>query len=490
MKIYWADIHNHNEIGYGKGSLERSYEIATNTLDIYALSAHGHWPDPPGRDAQLIAYHEKGFARVRERFHELKRFANDHYIPGEFVPFIAFEWHSVTWGDYVVLFPGDDGALYPADDIEALRKFASDNEAILIPHHVAYRQGWRGLNSQEFTAEFSPLVEIFSEHGNSLEGETSYPMLGHSMGGSTISQTVLEQLRKGLHFGFTAGTDNHDGYPGHYGQGLTAVLAERLTRESVIEALHKRNTYAVTGDRIELSVSSLGATMGDILSAGDPRILEIDVKPLAPLEHVQIIKNGLTVAMWPGDIRTDRLAEEGYLTRLEWGWDRLGSSEITNWELLVDVKEGEIEKISPCFGGGAASSELYNSFAQESDRRVRVTSHTSRQNPRPVNGMIIEFKGSGDTTIKCQAKAATDSESGGCIVRGTLEQLIVDDISGMPLDRFSSPKIRLGRALNKGCLRFRKQWKDAHPGERDSYIGKAQQKNGQIAWTSPILFQS
>ena len=43
----------------------------------------------------------------------------------------------------------------------------------------------------------------------------------------------------------------------------------------------------------------------------------------------------------------------------------------------------------------------------------------------------------------------------------------------------------MGRAFNKECLGFRKQWKDAYPGERDSYIVKAQQKKKKKTDKSP-----
>jgi hypothetical protein len=49
-----------------------------------------------------------------------------------------------------------------------------------------------------------------------------------------------------------ASTDDHLGYPGAYGEGLAAVYADSLTRESIMEALRARRTYAVNGDRIRL----------------------------------------------------------------------------------------------------------------------------------------------------------------------------------------------------------------------------------------------
>ena len=44
-KLYWGDIHNHNELGYGQGSLARSYQIARSHLDFYAFTPHAQHAD-------------------------------------------------------------------------------------------------------------------------------------------------------------------------------------------------------------------------------------------------------------------------------------------------------------------------------------------------------------------------------------------------------------------------------------------------------------
>ena len=297
MNTYWADLHNHNEIGYGAGSIERTYAIARGSLDILALSVHGFWPDPPALDPALVAYHEKGFARVQERFSEVVRLARDSTRPDTFISLIAFEWHSLAWGDFVILFPGDAGELCRAEDFGELTEFARQNDALMIPHHVAYAHRSRGLDWTALKGMDSPIVEIFSEHGNSLEREGLHGMVRHSMGGATHSQCAMEHLRRGCRFGFSAGTDNHDGHPGSHGEGLTAVLAKSLSRETVIDAIRKRHTYAVTGDRMHLSLRCNGAVMGDVLAHREARTFQIEVDPLSPLEYVQVLKNGSPAAI-------------------------------------------------------------------------------------------------------------------------------------------------------------------------------------------------
>ena len=40
LKILFGDIHNHDALGYGVGSLERSIDIAPTHLDFFAFAGH------------------------------------------------------------------------------------------------------------------------------------------------------------------------------------------------------------------------------------------------------------------------------------------------------------------------------------------------------------------------------------------------------------------------------------------------------------------
>jgi hypothetical protein len=45
--LYWGDIHNHNNFGYARGSIERAYDIAQSHLDFYCFTPHSQWHDQP-----------------------------------------------------------------------------------------------------------------------------------------------------------------------------------------------------------------------------------------------------------------------------------------------------------------------------------------------------------------------------------------------------------------------------------------------------------
>ena len=46
-QLFWGDLHNHNAVGYARGSLERTYDIAREHLDFLAFTPHSQWHDMP-----------------------------------------------------------------------------------------------------------------------------------------------------------------------------------------------------------------------------------------------------------------------------------------------------------------------------------------------------------------------------------------------------------------------------------------------------------
>jgi len=139
----------------------------------------------------------------------------------------------------------------------------------MIPHHLAYPKGQRGVNWNEFDSRCTPVVEIYSWHGNSENDRGPFPMFKGSPGGRETANTVRAALVDGLRFGFVASSDNHSGFPGAYGEGLMGALVEELTRPEILRAICERRTYALTGDRIGLDFTVDGSLMGAMIEAGN-----------------------------------------------------------------------------------------------------------------------------------------------------------------------------------------------------------------------------
>jgi hypothetical protein len=229
-RLFWGDLHNHNAVGYGKGSSERSIDLARGHLDFFAFTGHASWHDMPQMPGDRHLHWVRGFEAHGKHWPRTRQLLRDATTK-DFVALLGYEWHSSRFGDYCLIFPEDQPELFLPDHVETLLDFAADRKALAIPHHVGYKIGWRGANFAHFRAAVSPVVEIFSEHGCTETDRAPYPMLRHSNGGRSTSNTLQPQLARGLRFGFVASSDNQRGYPGAHGEGVVGAWASELTVE-------------------------------------------------------------------------------------------------------------------------------------------------------------------------------------------------------------------------------------------------------------------
>lgn len=175
--------------------------------------------------------------------------------------------------------------------------------ALLIPHHP----GAQKPMATDWTchdASFGPLVEVYSEHGNSVREEdleAGYDPLWSGYVPEGVAHAALDPDGHALQLGFAGGSDNHDTHPGQtcaldtvrtehwYGGGLTVALidpATTFTRAALHEAFAARRTYATSGPRVPAVVTYTtdgGATlgMGEALADWDPRTdggLDVEVR--------------------------------------------------------------------------------------------------------------------------------------------------------------------------------------------------------------------
>jgi len=484
-KPYWADLHNHNAVGYGKGSLDRSYAIARGALlDAYCFTPHGHWHDLPQNDHRMVEYHRKGFERVRQAWPEVKQKAEAEYRPGSFVTFFGYEWHSSEFGDYHLLFTDPRVDLVQASKLEEMADHVRRNGGIMVPHHVGYRTGWRGANWPALPADVVPLVDVFSEHGCSMESESHWPMLRHSMGGVDRSQTVIRQLEQGLVTGLTASTDNHHGHPACCGEGLTGIWADARTRETVFDAFRRRHTFAVTGDRIGLTLALGDSMMGDVVPAGTPRELRYAADACGAIDSVRVLKNGRIAhaAELPGP------GSDGpdFVARLSFGWDAMTSAQTTVWRIRVSIAGGELQDVLPAFAGGAGSVERVNAVESIAAGGTTIAAFTARGNSRPVSEVVLRVGGDAATRIRVDVNTERAGEEGECRLDTELGTLLERDAWAAVSDVFSAPRIRLGQLHACGETRLEGEWLDGEPAEGDWYLLRVQQRNGHIAWSSPI----
>jgi len=484
MQLYWGDLHYHTAVGYAQGSLRRSFEIAKEHLDFVAHTGHSQWPDMPEMPQNRHMKWVNGFEVMRQNWRQVVEINNQFYKPGELVTFLGYEWHHSHYGDYHLLYPGGEGKLVYHDEITDLQKYAKQAGAILIPHHVAYAPDWRGFSWKYFDSEVSPVVEIYSEHGETLSDRTIFPMSRHSNGGICTANTVAYQLRQGLRAGFTASTDDHFGYPGAWGEGLTGIWADKLTRESLWEALWQRRTYAITGDRMRLEFCINYAPMGSEIDLTAKRNINVSVEAADELDVIEVVKNGRIIHREYPDDEPDEWSER-VKTRFEYGWGpwaALDMARVCDWDIRLDVTNGKILNATPCFQSGPMEEERRDKILNCDETSLHWQSYTSRRDAfaeRATKHFILELSGTPDTRLNVSLQNPIELRYS--VTLGELSDTSHIKFTG----QFTSESILIHRLVFPAS--FVKQFnfvdEDTEPAY---YYIRVRQSNGQMAWSSPI----
>ena len=224
--LLWGDLHNHCGITYGFGSLQNALKIARSHLDFCCITGHAMWPDIYARTPEtefIVDFHREGFKKLLEHWDEI-RAEMARQNDGELVTFQSYEMHSSLYGDHHIISPDDTFPLIYRDSPARLVADCGVR-AIAVPHHIGYTPGYRGINWELYDQNISPCVEVCSKHGCAMSETAPYPYY-HDMGPRDSRNTVYAGLRRGSRFCFLGSTDHHAGFPGSYGDGLTAVLAK------------------------------------------------------------------------------------------------------------------------------------------------------------------------------------------------------------------------------------------------------------------------
>jgi hypothetical protein len=487
--LYWGDIHNHNSIGQIRGSLERSYDIARSHLDFFCFTPQSLWPDmvelPEGRNTQFI----RGFEAARNNWDKMKLLAEKHYEPGRFVPFLGYEVHF-NRGDFHIIFPGLDGDIVDLPDIRAWQQYARSHNAILVPHHPGYKPDWRGWDWSLLDTSVSPVVEICSEHGNVESDRSPIRYIRHSMGGRYTKSTLQWLWEQGIQAGVVASTDDHLGFPGAYGEGITGVWSESLSRESVMDAIKQRRTYGVNADRIALQFKLNGHWMGESISNTRSRNISVMVEGEDVIDRVEVLRNNQVIYRdHPVDRIPGRSAwDNPVLSRIEFGWGPWADFDMPrtcDWEFQVMVEGGKILSATSHFQSRPFDEDRRHSvMAGIKESSYKVISYTSRQNAfedKPTNDVVFKIQGTPETRLTMIMTRPVNMR----ITKLLGELARANDIQFTGI--FSSESVMMHRIVFADNYQSRFQLRDETDNDgTDWYYARVVQWNGSMAWSSPI----
>lgn len=274
--IYFGDPHSHTILSDAKTGLPDQ---------ILELSR-----DPLGLDFAVVSDHAEMGLLLPSEHAELQLTAGVYDQPGRFVSLTGWEWTAGSRYGHRVILHRDEGSTPIAwtrgegDTIEELYAHVRGHDAVMSPHHTGHATWGRWNPDAHHDEALEPNFEIASWHGrfefygNPWEGRRQVP--GHQ---------YQDALRRGRHVGVMGGSDTHHLSPGE--GGLTAVLAERLDRASIFDAISRRRNYATTGAKIVLDFEVAGAVMGSRITHSGPVTIKVRVEGTAAVDRVEIVRN-------------------------------------------------------------------------------------------------------------------------------------------------------------------------------------------------------
>jgi hypothetical protein len=493
-QLFWGDLHSHCSISYGEGTVEQALLRAKAQLDFCSITGHAFWPDMPtdrSRYGEIIDYHRQGFARLADNWEELVARQAAASRAGEFIAFPSYEWHSLKYGDHNVYARGPELALRDAADLPELRRLARDAAAVIIPHHIGYAAGYRGIDWEHFEDSQSPFVEIFSLHGCSEGEDAPYPML-HDMGPRDWRSTAEAGWALGHRFGVIASTDHHGGYPGSHGDGRVGVFAESLTREAIWQALVERRVYAVTGDKIDARLTLDDAWTGSTIQSDATRRLRIAVRGSDKLDRVELLKNDRVIRRFFADAAAPDAPDSRYRLRVTWGWGR--KDEPVAWDAKLALSSGAITDVETCFSGQAIvaprgvgghtdssdAADLPHAVVERTERSVAWRSTTTgNRSTRHGTTQAISLG------IDAPIQAELQLEVNGVRLVYSLGELLGRGRSAY-LRGWLSEAIRVGPLVPIEQCEVFAELDDEPESACDRYRLRVAQTNGQWAWLSPI----
>jgi hypothetical protein len=480
-RIYWGETHGHTEMADGQGTPEAYMKFGRDDarLDFLVHSEH---------DVQLDA----------AEWELLRNNAKRYTKEGEFIAFLGFEWSSFMQmgGHHNVLFRTPEGRkltsahIYQMPDTlyAGLASTNNPKDVMIIPH--AHEPGNWNFND----ARMEKLIEIMSGHG-------------------TFEWFAEEYLKRGYQVGMVGGGDDHLAHPGYSGlwnqplgmlqpTGLAGVLAPEKTSNAIFDNLHERHVYATNGDRIIMTGAVNGTMMGERAAFSPRRVIESRIIGTAPIEAVQIIKNGAVLKEFDLVTNAEALPSSGKLRLQVSFFSPSDPPEGTRRPRATRAWEGEIRvegaklvnAVAPDFRN--PRQQWFKPQLKDNKAAYRTISHGF------VSSVILELENATPNTkitvttlpfvesegVSASSLVAEKTERPGETVSVALNELK----DGKYVRKFDLGKgvvdvMGFRRLVLKDSLTYDLLYvENDAAGVGDYYYVRVDQRNGGLAWTSPV----
>ncbi|PPJ56857.1 hypothetical protein CBER1_09982 [Cercospora berteroae] len=358
-----------------------------------------------GRDIaglDVLGYTANDFQVAKQKWDSTLALIKTLNKPGSFVLFPGTEWcgNSAAGGDHNVVFLADPDTHPPQFPFDkhgnVFRSFewSEDGPADLVPG------AW-------------PLHEVYATYAADSEDHLSIPHVGGRRCNLAWHHPTLERLveigsawghfewllqdavRRGWKLGVCANSDEHrgrcgGGVPGTavFGTkgGLTGILASSLDRQSIADALRARHTFATTGPRLVVLVSTdAGQVQGDEVDVSGKVKLYYEFSGIEGFSSIEA--SDATGRIWHRELWQES-GKDRTILRVLWGgarfYDRYREAV---WEGRIDLDDDVTITGTTPFGGLRYDPE--DEINQSDSHSVLFASRTSGD----TDGVHISFAG-------------------------------------------------------------------------------------------------
>jgi uncharacterized repeat protein (TIGR02059 family) len=292
-KFYYGVPHSHTSFSDGQGTPADAYQHAFEKgLDFLVVTDHSNWFEG---DQYLEATKEFLAQPGSEwtRTNEMAQAFNDQH-PGEFLALRGFEMTSGDWGHINVY--NTEKYVEAKTTMTSLSEFYKWLEkqpgAVACFNHPNWPSD--SFNNLAYVPEVDRIINLI-EVGN---GAPPYSY-------SRAEEWYYRALDNGWRVGAVNAQDNHSWNWGDP-DNLTAVVADQLNKEELIEALRERRVYSTETRTLELTFKANGYWMGSVIDPADLKDgklnFEITTKDSAqPIDKLELVTNGgKVIATRPG----------------------------------------------------------------------------------------------------------------------------------------------------------------------------------------------
>jgi hypothetical protein len=278
--IYFGDLHAHSNLSDGSGPPSQAYQMSKdNGLDFQALTDH-NFPrhNNPDYDIGKNTWESIDYIGI-----------DDQYTDSSFVAIWAYEYTM------------DDGHIN------------TFNTPIYVSHIISLTGYYDELISMtgsisQFNHPYEGDGSNFLNWGHLTSARDKKIQMCEIIGGGTLyTSDYQDALDAGWHVAPTANSDTHDANWGAHSY-RTALLAPKLTRNSLYQAMRQRRCYATQEDNLNIYYYINDAVMGSIIDSAaqysvtieinDPDVCDCNDK----ISKIEIIsKNGQVVSQENAD---------------------------------------------------------------------------------------------------------------------------------------------------------------------------------------------